>query len=105
MFKTKLGINGQPPRQKARLVVQGYEQKYDMYFEKVFALVVKWSTICSLATMAANRGHQIHHLGMKTMFLYGNLKEEVFMEQPVGFAQLGQEHLVCKLQISPYSLR
>jgi len=80
VFKTKPGLNGQPPRQKARLVARGYEQKLGIDFDEVFAPVVKWSTIRSLAATAASKGHQIHHLDVKTAFLYGNLKEEVFME-------------------------
>ena len=35
-------------------------------------------------------------MDIKTAFLNGNLKEEVFMKQPEGFVVKGQEHIVCK---------
>jgi hypothetical protein len=42
---------------------------------------------------------------MKTAFLYGHLHDEVYMDQPAGYEQLGQEHLVCKLRKALYGLR
>ena len=42
---------------------------------------------------------------MKTAFLHGNLEEQIYIEQPEGFIQPGQEHLVCKLKRSLYGLK
>ena len=47
----------------------------------------------------------LHQMDIKTAFLNGNLKEEVFMKQPEGFVVKGQEHLVCKLKKSIYGLK
>ena len=46
-----------------------------------------------------------HQLDVKSAFLNGDLKEEVYLVQPEGFVQKGQEHLVCKLKKAIYVLK
>lgn len=47
----------------------------------------------------------IHQMDVVTAFLNGKLEEEIYMEQPEGYIQPGQENLVCKLQKSLYGLK
>jgi hypothetical protein len=42
---------------------------------------------------------------VKTTFLHGDLEEQIYMEQPEGFSQPRQKHLVCKLKKSLYGLK
>ena len=42
-------------------------------------------------------------MDVKTAFLNGDLEEDVY--QPVGFAEEGKEHMVCKLKRSIYGLK
>ena len=44
-------------------------------------------------------------MDVKTIFLNGDLKEEIYMDQPEGFVELGQESKVCKLTKSLYGLK
>ena len=44
-------------------------------------------------------------MDVKTAFFHSDLEEHIYMEQPEGFSQLGQEHLVCKLKKSLYGLK
>jgi hypothetical protein len=105
VYKTKPSLNGAPPRLKARLVARGFEQRFGIDFKETFAPVVKWSTICALTAYAAQLNHEIHHLDVKTAFLYGLIKEEVFMQQPQGYEIPGQPPLVCQLNRALYGLR
>ena len=45
---------------------------------------------------------ELIQLDVKTTFFHGDLKEEIYMEQPKGFMASGQEHLVCGLRKSLY---
>jgi hypothetical protein len=44
-------------------------------------------------------------LDIKTAFLYGDLQEEIYMEQPEGFVVPGKEDQVCRLLKSIYGLK
>ena len=55
-------------------------------------------------TLVAHFDLELQKMDVKTKFLNGNLKEEVYMKQPEGFSSSGGEHLVCKLKKSIYGL-
>ena len=55
--------------------------------------------------MAVNKDWLMYQLNIKNTFLYGDLTEEVYMEQPPGFVAQGETHLVCKLQKAIYDLK
>ena len=48
---------------------------------------------------------ELHQMDVKTAFLNEDLEEDVYMDQPVGFAEEGKEHMVCKLKRSIYGLK
>ena len=51
------------------------------------------------------RNFELIQLDIKTAFLYGELKEEEYLEQPEGFVVPGRESDVCRLQKSLYGLK
>jgi hypothetical protein len=63
------------------------------------------SSIRVILSLAAKMNLEIEQHDMKTAFLYGDLKEEIYMEQPEGFTSNGKEHLVCRLKKSLYGLK
>jgi hypothetical protein len=52
-------------------------------------VVVKWATLRTLLAIASQHRYPIYHLDVKTAFLHGQLKEEVYIRQPQGFTAHG----------------
>ena len=48
---------------------------------------------------------KLEQLDIKTAFLYGDLDEEIFIEQPEDFKVKGNENMVCRLKKSLYGLK
>ena len=44
-------------------------------------------------------------MDVRTTFLNGDLVEDVYMSQPIGFKEVDKEHMVCKLQKSICGLK
>lgn len=105
IYKLKPGSPGQPPRYKARLVARGFQQQQGIDYGETFAPVVRWETIRIISALAAHRHWIIRHLDVQTAFLNGIIKEEVYMQQPLGFVSAGREREVCKLKRALYGLR
>ena len=105
IFKIKRNSDGSINKFKARLVAKGYIQRHGVDFEEVFAPVARMETVRLLIALAASRGWEVHHLDVKTAFLHGDLREEVYVSQPEGFEIKGQENKVYKLHKALYGLR
>lgn len=104
-FKIKRDACGKITRYKARLVAQGFSQKFGTDYDEVFAPVAKQTTFKILLAVASAKGMEVKHLDVKTAFLYGELEEVVYMKQPQGFVVEGKEKKVCLLRRSIYGLK
>lgn len=62
-------------------------------------------TVHIFLVVGAQRRWLIYQLDVKSVFLNGDLKEEVYMMQPEGFVIKGQERMVYKLRKALYELR
>lgn len=80
-------------------------QKQGVDFDEVFTPVTRIETIRLLLALAAKGSWEVHHLDVKTVFLNGEIKEEVFVKQPEGFIKHGKKHLLYKLLKALYGLR
>jgi hypothetical protein len=105
VFKKKLRPDGTIEIYKARLVTKGYTQKEGEDFFDTYSPVARLTTIRVLLSLTASYGLIIHQMNVKTTFLYGELEEEIYMDQPNGFTANGQEGKVCKLLKSLYGLK
>jgi hypothetical protein len=103
VYKLKRNEAGEIVKHKARLVARGFVQQEGVDFDEVFALVARMESVRLLA-LAAQEGWQVHHIDVKSVFLNGDLKEEVYVRQPAGFIIAGQEGKVLRLRKALYSL-
>ena len=77
---------------KARLVVKGFGHKKDVDFDEIFSPVVKMSSIRVVLGMDTSLNLEVKQLDVKTVFLHGDLEEDIYIEQPEGFEEKGKEH-------------
>ena len=64
-------------------------------YDEIFSPMVWFETVWMMLALAALENWHITGLDVKTAFLYGELDEELYMEQPEGFKAKGQEHKFC----------
>ena len=77
-----------------------YSKKEGIDFKETLSLM---STKDSLRIIMATVDYfdlKLYHMNVKTTFLNGDLVEDVYMYQPIGFEEVGMEHMVCKLRKS-----
>jgi hypothetical protein len=89
-------------RKRGRLVAKGFSQIPGIDFEETFSPVARFETVRLLLALSALEDWEIEALDVKTAFLYGNLDEELYMEQPEGFVVKGQERKVYRLKKALY---
>ncbi len=105
IFRVKYDGEGEVKKFKGRLVAQGYSQKYGVDYDEVFSPVARFSSICTLLAFAVKRGMMVHQMDVVTAFLNGDLKEDIYMQQPPGYVSPGKESKVCKLKKSLHGLK
>lgn len=105
IFKVKPDSDGHIKSFKARLVAQGFSQKFGSDYDLVFAPVIKQTTFRLLLSIAAKEQFIVRHLDAKTAFLNGELQETIYMKQPPGFIVEEKENHVCLLRRSIYGLK
>eukprot|EP00253_Pinus_taeda_P015455 PITA_15455 len=90
---------------KARFVAHGFSQKEGIDYDEIFAPVARYTTIRSIIALVASQGWNLHHMDVKTTFLHGSIKEEVYVEQPEGFEIYDRKSHVCRLKKALYGLK
>ena len=105
VYTVKIGPNGRVDRLKARLVAKGYTQVYGSDYYDTFSLVVKIASIRLLLSMVVMQSWPLYQLDIKNAFFHGDLLEEVYMGQLLGFVAQEESRLVCRLRHSLYGLK
>nr|GFC45717.1 retrovirus-related Pol polyprotein from transposon TNT 1-94 [Tanacetum cinerariifolium] len=105
IYKVKLDELGGILKNKARLVARGYRQEEGIDFEESFAPVTRLEAIRIFLAYAAHKNMVVYQMDVKTAFLNGNLREEVYVSQPDGFVDLDNPNHVYKLKKALYGLK
>jgi hypothetical protein len=90
VYKLKKNKDSKVIKHKARLVARGFVQQAGVDFDEVFAPVARMESIRLLLALAAQEGWHVHHMDVKSAFLNGELREEVYVKQTPGFVIKGE---------------
>ena len=91
-------------RYKTRLVAKGYTQTYDIDYFETCSPAARMNSIRTLFSIVVNLPWLLFQLDVKNAFLYGDLQEKLYMEQPPGYVAQ-EETKVCHLKKSIYGLK
>nr|GFB18691.1 retrovirus-related Pol polyprotein from transposon TNT 1-94 [Tanacetum cinerariifolium] len=105
IYKVKLDELRGILKNKARLVAHGYRQEEGIDFEESFAHVARLNAIQIFFTFVAHVNMIVYQMDVKTVFLNGILREEVYVSQPDGFVDKNNPNHVYKLKKALYGLK
>nr|GEU68187.1 hypothetical protein [Tanacetum cinerariifolium] len=91
-------------KNKARLVAQGYTQEEGIDYDEVFAPVARIEAIRLFLAYALFKDFVVYQMDVKSAFLYGKIKEEVYVCQPSGFEDPDFPDRVYKVEKALYGL-
>ncbi|GJU42051.1 retrovirus-related pol polyprotein from transposon TNT 1-94 [Tanacetum coccineum] len=105
LWKNKRDEENTVIRNKSRLVAKEYAQKEGIDFEESFAPVARLEAVWLFIAYAAYKSFIVYQIDVETTFLYGPLKEEVYVNQPDGFVDPYHPDQVYSLKKALYGLK
>ncbi|GJW49427.1 retrovirus-related pol polyprotein from transposon TNT 1-94 [Tanacetum coccineum] len=105
IYKVKIDELGGILKNKARLVAKGYRQEEGIYFEESFSLVARLEAIYIFIVFAAHMNMVVYKMDVKTIFLNGILREEVYVSLPDEFVDPENPNHMYKLEKALYGLK
>nr|GEV64292.1 hypothetical protein [Tanacetum cinerariifolium] len=105
LFKNKHDEENTVIHNKTRLVVRGFRQEEGIDLEESFALIARMEAIRIFLAYATHKGFTMYQMDVKTTFLHGSLKEDVYMCQLDGFIDVDYPSHVYKLKKALYGLK
>lgn len=103
VFRIKRKADGSIDRYKARLVAKGFAQKSGVDYFETFSPVARYDSIRAMLAVTAFNRMYLKQFDVKTAFLYGDLEEEIYINQPPGFTD--NTNKVLKLKKGLYGLK
>ncbi|GKF46038.1 putative ribonuclease H-like domain-containing protein [Tanacetum coccineum] len=99
VFRNKRDERSIVVKNKARLVTQGFRQEEGIDYDEVFAPVARIEAIRLFLAFASFMEFSVNQMDVKSAFLYGTIKEEVYVHQPPGFVDPTHPNKVYKVRI------
>ncbi|GKF13627.1 putative ribonuclease H-like domain-containing protein [Tanacetum coccineum] len=104
VYRNKKDKRGIVIRNKSRLVTQGYTQEEGIDYDEVFAPVARIEAIRLFLAYASFKDFIVYQMDVKSAFLYGKIKEEVYVCQPPGFEDPEFLDRIYKVEKALYGL-
>nr|GFB09070.1 retrovirus-related Pol polyprotein from transposon TNT 1-94 [Tanacetum cinerariifolium] len=105
LWKNKRDEENTVIHNKSHHVAKGYAQKEGVDFEESFAPFARLEVVRLFIAYASHKSFTVYQMDVKTTFLYGPLKEEVYVNQPDGFVDLYHLDKVYRLKKALYGLK
>ena len=90
VYKTKRDVAGRIERYKARLVAKGFTQREMIDYNDTFSPVSSKDSMRIIMALTSHFDLELHQMDVKTVFLNGDLEEDIYMVQPPGFSERGK---------------
>nr|GEV39588.1 retrovirus-related Pol polyprotein from transposon TNT 1-94 [Tanacetum cinerariifolium] len=103
--KNKKDEHGTTTKNKARLVAQGHSQEEGIDYDETFVPVARMEAVRIFLAFATYMNFKVYQMDVKSAFLNGKMKEEVYVIQPHGFESSDFPDYVCKLDKALYGLK
>ncbi|GJV98339.1 putative ribonuclease H-like domain-containing protein [Tanacetum coccineum] len=104
VFRNKRDERGIVVKSKARLVAQGFRQEEGIDYNEVFTPIARIQAIRLFLAFASFIGFPIYQMDVKSAFLYGTIREELYVHQPLGFVDPAHPNKVYKVVKALYGL-
>ncbi|GKE50555.1 putative ribonuclease H-like domain-containing protein [Tanacetum coccineum] len=98
VYRSKKDEKGIGIKNKARLVAQGYTQEEGIDYDEVFAPVARIEAIGLFLAYTSFKDFMMYPMDVKSAFLYGKIKEKVYVCQPPGFEDPDFPNRVYKVE-------
>jgi hypothetical protein len=85
VFRIKHGPDSAIQKYKAHVVMQGFSQVEGINYDKTFAPIAKFASFQAILALAAKHDLEIHQMDVKSAYLNGEVKEEIYMQAPPSF--------------------
>jgi hypothetical protein len=105
IYKMKHAADGSIEKYNARFVALGFSHKESIDYDETFSLAVRYTSIRTILLLSVVMKWKVHQMDVKTTFLNGEIKEEVYVEKPQGFKVHDMETHVCRLKKDLYGLK
>ncbi|GKF87455.1 putative ribonuclease H-like domain-containing protein, partial [Tanacetum coccineum] len=104
VFRNKRDERSIIVKNKARLVAQGFRQEEGIDYNEVFAPVARIKAIRLFLAFASFMGFPVYQMDVKSAFLYGTIREEIYVYQSLGFVDPAHPNKVYKVIKALYGL-
>jgi hypothetical protein len=86
-------------------MAKGFTQREDIYYTETLSPVSCKDSFSIIMALVVHYDLELHQMDIKTVFLNGDLLENIYMAQPKGFAMKEKEHMGCHMRKSIYVLK